>query len=103
MAGTSETLPCGGGGGAAGGTARGSRPTIDLGAIGTGRTVRWTLNNNGDNGSNSQGNDIVIRFSDGGANGGANTVRVDLASPEDISLGTDSSRAVYGGGFGSGV
>lgn len=96
MAGTSETLPCGGG------TVRGStsRPTIDLGAIGTGRTVRWTLNNN-DNGS-SQGNDIVIRFSDG-VNGGVNTVRVDLASPEDISLGTDSSRAVYGGAFGSGV
>lgn len=97
MAGTSETLPCGGG------TVRGgdgNRPTIDLGAIGTGRTVRWTLNNNDT--SSGQGNDIVIRFSDG-VNGGVNTVRVDLASPEDISLGTDSSRAVYTGAFGSTV
>lgn len=98
MAGTSETLPCGGGGS----TVRdGNRPTIDLGAIGTGRTVRWTLNNNET--SSGQGNDIVIRFSDGGVNGGSNTVRVDLASPEDISLGTDSSRAVYTGAFGSTV
>lgn len=63
-----------------------------------GRTVRWTMNSN----DNTSGNEIVIRYSDGG-NGGSNTVRVDLASPEDISLGTDSSRAVYSGAFGSTV
>lgn len=95
-AGTSETLPCG--------TIRdGNPPKIEIGSIGTGRTVRWTLNNN-DNRSGGQGNDIVIRISDG-IHGSSNTVRVDLASPEDISLGTDSSRAVYSstGAFGSTV
>lgn len=89
MAGTSETLPCG--------VVRENLRPIDLSAIGTGRTVRWTLNNNNDT-IPSQGNDIVLRF-DSTAIGG--TVRVDLASPEDISLGTDSSRAV--GAFGSTV
>lgn len=104
-AGTSETLPCVG---AMAPRDTANRPTIDLGSIGTGRTVRWTLNTNTENigggNSSTQGNDIVITFSDG-VNGGSNTVRVDLASPEDISLGTDtqSSRAVYGGAFGSTV
>lgn len=93
VAGTSETLPCG--------VVRESRP-IDLGTSGTGRTVRWTLNTNSENYNSipSQGgNDIVLRFDSTAINGG--TVRVDLASPEDISLGTDSSRAV--GAFGSTV
>lgn len=93
MAGTSETLPCG--------ISRDSQqPRVDLSALGTTRTVRWTLNNNDSTSSApSQGNDIVLRFSDNNASGGS--VRVDLASPEDISLGTDSSRAV--GAFGSTV
>lgn len=91
MAGTSETLPCG--------TVRdGSRSTVELGSTAA-RTVRWTLNTNEN--ERDVGSDIVLRFSGGGSN--TNTVRVDLASPEDISLGTDSSRAVYSATFGSNV
>lgn len=84
MAGTSETLPCG----IVRGEQQQRRSSIELGVAGSERTVRWTLNNE-NNTTSSPGNDIVLRFSDG-----VNTVRVDLASPEDISLGTDSSRAI---------
>lgn len=94
IVGTSETLPCDGS------KAAGKRATLELESNGT--SYHWTLSNWGaaqtarrsNNVTNS--NTLAIGPSASNASGGAaNVVRVDLASPEDISLDTDSSRAVY--------
>ena len=98
IVGTSETLPCDGA------AKMGKRATIELESNGT--SYHWTLSNWGAaqtarrsnlNVANSS-NTLAIGLNAGtgmSGSGTANTVRVDLASPEDISLDTDSSRAVY--------
>lgn len=51
-------------------------------------SVHWTL-------SNLNGNNQLNRRRNNSSSNNTETVRVDLASPEDISLDTDSSRVVF--------
>lgn len=108
MAGTSETLPCG-----VDRMATGARETLEL--DGGDKTIQWTLGNWAGSSSTGQQhqpvvsrsgqqnpvNSTVLSFTNNGNANSNNTVRVDLASPEDISLDTDSSRAVYGNATGT--
>lgn len=109
IVGASETLPCGN----KDLSAAHNRSTIDLrdhrDGGGAETSYHWTLNNWGaaaaaQTSRRSGGNLIVgtVGTNQGGGGGGVGVggvstqmVRVDLASPEDISLDTDSSRAIY--------